>query len=87
MFARIFWSGLALAFSIAAFCGLGPPDDGPLFGLLFLLIAAVIWRGWRTITGNSGKPALEGFAAGLIDAGAPHYVVPEVDPRARRDRD
>lgn len=70
MFFRVFWTALALVFAILAFCGLGPMGGGgPFdpFGLAFLLIAVVVWRGWGVIAGGFSPAAMDGIARGYVD--------------------
>lgn len=69
MFFRVFWTALALVFAILAFCGLGPMGGGgPFdpFGLAFLLIAVVVWRGWGVIAGD-GRDRLRLCRSGQPD--------------------
>jgi hypothetical protein len=72
------WTVFALLFAILAFCGFGPMQGWWLripFGLAFLFIAFVIWRGWRFITGNFSPAVMDGFARPYVDPGSrdEHY--------------
>jgi hypothetical protein len=72
MFFRIFWTAVALVLSATAFCGLGPMQGASLripFGLAFLFVAIVIWRGWRFIAGDSSPAIMDGIARPYVDPG------------------
>lgn len=81
MFARVFATIVALLFAIAAFLGYGEGSAGPLnpFGLLFLLIAALLWDEWIVITGVFSPGLFDGLAGGSGD----HYRAE--DDHYRRD--
>ena len=81
MFARVFATAIALLFAIGAFCGWGEGSAGPLnpFGLLFLLVAALIWDEWRIITGVFSPGLFDGLTGGQGD----HYR--GTDDHYRRD--
>jgi hypothetical protein len=87
MIARALATVVALLFAIAAFCGLGEGSAGPLnpFGLLFLLIAALIWDEWRIITGNFSPPILEGMWRSLVGASNHDDYFRAGDDHYRRD--
>ena len=81
MLARVFATAAALLFAIGAFCGLGEGSAGPLnpFGLLFLLVAALIWDEWIIITGVFSPGLFDGLTGGSGD----HYR--GTDDHYRRD--
>lgn len=81
MIARILVSGVALLFAGAAFCGWGEGSAGPLnpFGLLFLLIAALIWDEWIIIKGGFSPALFDGMTGDQGD----HYRAN--DDHYRRD--
>jgi hypothetical protein len=61
MAARIFFSIAALPMAVGAFCGGGPTTGGLAdpFGIVFLLVAMLIWFAWGAIQ--------EGFSSGPMD--------------------
>lgn len=81
MLARVFATVVALLFAIAAFLGYGEGSAGPLnpFGLLFLLIAALMWDEWIVITGVFSP----GLFDGLVGGGGKYYRAS--DDHYRRD--
>jgi hypothetical protein len=81
MIRRAFATAFLVLFGILAFLGVVDPEAVVRipFGLLFLLLAVLVWRKWEIITGN--------FSPGLFDGmtahGADHYR--SADDHYRRD--
>ena len=66
---RLLAAGVFLSLSINAFIFGGPVEPGPLnpFGILFLVLAVVIWRHWRGLTGHYSPALWDGFGPGFYD--------------------
>lgn len=81
MVARVFATVAALLFAIGAFFGFGEGSAGLLnpFGLLFLLIAFLVWRYWGIIVGTFSPGLFDGMTGGEGD----HYR--GADDHYRRD--
>jgi hypothetical protein len=67
-----------LLFAAGAFVFGGPVEPGPLnpFGILFLFLAVVAWRGWGVITGDFSPALWDGFAQGLRGGTDDHHREP-----------
>ena len=66
---RLLTADVFLSLSINAFIFGGPVEPGFLnpFGVLFLILAVVIWRQWRALTGHYSPALWDGFARGFYD--------------------
>ena len=82
MVARALCTGVVLVFAVGAFCGLGPETGGLLspMGLLFLGIAALVWRGWDAIVGNFSPALFDGMTRGGPQSPGNDPVVAEIYP-------
>ena len=60
MINRLACTSVVLLFALGAFDGLGPTAGGltDLFGILFLVLAAFIWFGWRSINEGFNRPGI-----------------------------
>ncbi|HTV46675.1 MAG TPA: hypothetical protein VMF05_15290 [Stellaceae bacterium] len=89
MIRRLCVTAVLLLLALGAFCGIAGPAQGGLlnpfgllFGLLFLVLAAINWSLWNSFAGSVSRPQLgEAFkafvgpshAGGRDRAGDDHY--------------
>ncbi|HYM71427.1 MAG TPA: hypothetical protein VET89_00480 [Stellaceae bacterium] len=74
---RLIATGICLLFSLGAFVFGGPVKPGPLnpFGVLFLVLAGLVWWQWRFIAGHFSPALWDGFSQPLVgreDGRDPH---------------
>lgn len=82
---RIVATAALLIFAVLAFCGAGEGEAGPFnsFGILFVIVAVVVWRHWAIIAGKDGPALFDGAWGGFVSARGDYYRA--ADDHYRRD--